>query len=246
MMRSEIKTLIAKIEHGESHDDTPYDTLRDGVTNDERREVVQEVERAIKRIAGEPADGYSFDPLTDDDLQILEKLISLRAFVMNLMVRPTEAEVRRLERQNDILLRRTLDLFQTEQSFSRLSRQVKRMSGEKEVSAQMLYEPGCPNEALPMTEDDYYGSDFRYMLNLQPIVAKEQLFSCAIERISFGLMADDGTTWASGCLHRPEFDHISICHALHNLCSDLPYTIPDVLRMTNFTTEVELEIRKVY
>lgn len=45
---------------------------------------------------------------------------------------------------------------------------------------------------------------------------------------------DDGVTWAEGHLRRAELEHIVVCHAVHDICTHKPYSIPDLLRLNDF------------
>ena len=51
---------------------------------------------------------------------------------------------------------------------------------------------------------------------------------------------DDGVTWAEGHLRRPELKHIIVCHAIHDICTHKPYSIPDLLRLNDFWVEAHL------
>ena len=51
---------------------------------------------------------------------------------------------------------------------------------------------------------------------------------------------DDGVTWAEGYLRCPELEHIVVCHAVHDICTHKPYSIPDLLRLNDFWVEAHL------
>lgn len=51
---------------------------------------------------------------------------------------------------------------------------------------------------------------------------------------------DDGVTWAEGHLRRPELEHVIVCHAVHDICTHKPYSIPDLLRLNDFWVEAHL------
>jgi hypothetical protein len=106
---------------------------------------------------------------------------------------------------------------------------------------------------LELPEDSYYGSDFEYMMEL--------ICCCLLEECNGGLSEieecscnyspqstsdmtdeqlhcvdvwDDGVTWAEGHLRRPELEHVVVCHAVHDICTHKPYSIPDLLRLNDF------------
>ena len=103
----------------------------------------------------------------------------------------------------------------------------------------------CYNDedsVLKMDNDDYYGSDFEYMLH----------FHCNFRdsgRYYVGepLVADDGTNWNLDYLDNQAFDRFCICHLLHSLHSHEYYSLPDILRMDDFYVHVWLQYeREVY
>ncbi len=51
---------------------------------------------------------------------------------------------------------------------------------------------------------------------------------------------DDGEIWAEGHLHHPELEHLVVCHAVHDICTHKPYSIPDLLRLNDFWVEAHL------
>lgn len=61
------------------------------------------------------------------------------------------------------------------------------------------------------------------------------------------LVADDGTNWNLDYLDNQAFDKFCICHLLHSLHSHEHYSLPDILRMDDFWTDVSLRYeREVY
>ena len=61
------------------------------------------------------------------------------------------------------------------------------------------------------------------------------------------LVADDGTSWNLDYLDNPAFGKFCICHLLHSLHSHAHYSLPDILRMDDFWTDVSLKYeREVY
>ena len=41
-------------------------------------------------------------------------------------------------------------------------------------------------------------------------------------------------------MSRSELEDICICHAVHDICTHKPYSIPDLLRMNDFWVEAEV------
>lgn len=241
---SKLKEAIAKVvTDGYDARNAISDIRRDSLTPDELRTMVQEIESAIKGIAGKQEE-WGNRTWSTAEMDALSKLDSERGYALDLMVRPTPAEVRRLEHQNNVLLRRSLDLFDSHNTFRDHFKYDEEPDG-KYLRAE-LYFDGCKSgEWHHMEEDDYYGSDFGYMLNLQAELVRRENAYRDIGGIIASELMDNGRDWSEGrFLVRPEYAHICFCFALNSLCMDISasYCIPDVLRMEGFTSCVQMEI----
>lgn len=241
---SKLKEAIAKVvTDGYDAWDTLSDLNDDTLTADELRTMVQELESAIKGIAGKQEE-WGNRTWSTAEMDALHILARERGHALDVMVRPTPAEVRRLEHQNNVLLRRSLDLFATHNDFKDHFKYDEEPDG-KHLSAELFYD-GCKNgEWHHMDEDDYYGSDFGYMLSLQAELARRENSYQDIGGILDSGLMDNGRDWSEGrFLVRPEYAHICFCYALNALCMnvDTQYCVPDVLRMEGFTSAVEMEI----
>ncbi len=51
---------------------------------------------------------------------------------------------------------------------------------------------------------------------------------------------DDGQTWAEGPLRIPQLDHVCVCYAVHALCTHMRYSIPDLLHMTTYAFNYQI------
>ena len=91
-------------------------TLMDYVgeaSDDDKRRVVQEVERRIKMIARYDADkSFLFRKFSEQEREVLDSLWSTRVKILNvMMLNPTEEEIERLGHQNDKLHELSKDAF---------------------------------------------------------------------------------------------------------------------------------------
>lgn len=216
----------------------------DAQTADDRRALVQELESAIKSIAGKPEE-WDADRWSAKEIDALHILATERSKALDLMVRPTPAEVKRLEHQNDVLMRRSLDLLATRNEFNLYYKYDEKKDDNQNLDAELFYD-GCKNgEWHHMDEDEYYGSDFGYMLSLQAVLAKRKSSYQDVGGVMRSELMDNGRDFSEGrFLVRPEYAHISFCYALSSLCTDigLTYSVPDVLRMDGFTSRVSFEV----
>lgn len=192
----------------------------------------------------------------------VKMLLLARSDYLNRMFRGTPEEVRRFEALNTMLLhksdemrRRTAMLWESVLTMRQMPefddyygvRGVLRICGDRSDEESVLRLP----------DDDYYGSDFA--------LANEALVSSMPDgwvhlhcghgihprktatqgdgRLpEFCCPIDDVENWAEGPLCHPSLSHIRICHVIHDIVTHVDFSIPDLLRINNFHTEVRLEI----
>lgn len=230
-------------------------------SDDDKRRVVQEVERRIKMIARYDADkSFRFRKFSEQEREVLDSLWSTRVKILNvMMLHPTDAEIARLGHQNDKLRELSKDAFaQGRNLWQSLLHSPSLMANEDcyDVEEHVDFSWNDEDSVLKMDNDDYYGSDFDYMIHLT-----DELLStghCKMDTIVNGASAnffgneedtlreltdtlDDGTSWAEGYLHNKAYDHLCICYAMHALHTHEPWCLPDILRMDDFTVSVKLK-----
>lgn len=212
--------------------------------DDVKREVMQEIERRIKVMAHyDPDQTFRFRKFSELERDVLDTLWSARVRILNeMMLHPTDAEVERLGHQNDKLRELSKDAFaQGRNLWQSLlhSPHLKADDDRYDVEEHVGFCYNDENSVLKMENDAYYGSDFEYMLH----------FHCNFldgGRYSHGepLVADDGTNWNLDYLDNRAFDKFCICHLLHSLHSHEYYSLPDILRMDDFWTNVWLQYER--
>lgn len=239
--------------------------------NAERREMLLRAEEKIKSIVGiEPHIFYRNQP----DLKVIYEIQDLlieRRYILNCMCTYTPEEVERLEKINNLLLKlkkqmesRTSALYRTilrdgkDKSFDN----DYNIEGKLMVWADYDSREGDYGSVLHLENDDYYGSDFAYMVYVitenidrypfcpreidfcqilhsrmhSPNIADKEYHTCYEEH-------DDGITWDDS--HRPELSHICMCYALHALESHLQcFSMPDILRINHYYVEAEMKCQR--
>ena len=230
------------------------------------REQLLSVEEKIKLFVGkEPLNFYLRD-INEDITLKLEKLVDERCSITNQMFKASPQEVRRFEKVNTLLYESTIKMYKRT---ARLYRSL--LTSEKDASfdddynieGTLNYVYNSRKSVLQLEDDEYYGSDFNYMLELTNLLTKkshnivEDIISTSIlynpkhtleatdEELECVDTLDDGRTWAEGCLNIPEFEHICVCYAVHDICTHKPYSIPDLLRMNDFWVEVNLTCQHI-
>ena len=172
---------------------------------------------------------------------VVTQLLKKRATILNRMfaLHCTEGEVCRFEKVNDALLRMTNRFYDEHQHLRRQLDQLPDMEepsvGRLALFAQLNY---CHDFEEPqlyaMEEDNFYGSRWNEMLEAIDSISKMDAHSWQDDERN---NLDDGQTWAEGPLCIPQLEHICVCYLTHALCTRLPFSIPDLLRMTTYTCE---------
>ena len=125
-----------------------------------------------------------------------------------------------------------------------------------EATLQFVFSNYVDSVIRDYVEENIYGSQFSDMLDiLTDLYEDDGDPECAFCETSFNLrhrvgmsasefgldnFLDDGISWDEAPLNRPEFEDICICHAVHDLCCNKLYSIPDLLRMNDFGVEVKV------
>ena len=130
-----------------------------------------------------------------------------------------------------------------------------------DVEGTLKVEMNDSESILPMSNDDYYGSDFELVfeiiscLYLHKYLLREEIEFCYCycsannyredmnrNELQIADNLNDGTSWYHA--NMPAADklrQICICHAIYDLNMHKPYSIPDILRMNDFTLEVAVK-----
>lgn len=233
------------------------------------RRKLWNVERRILKITGKEPDRASWRYSQKRVEQVCE-LISDRYYLLNQLFIATPAEVERMEQVNARLYDLTQKMYRRS---AELYRQILTRSRNEDfdddivVEGTLKFSRNDRSSVLELENDAYYGSDFYRMFSVIDWLfgneysdfkfGIEEIESCGknLDRsdtpdstdkeLGFDDWSDDGTTWADGWLHHPALDNICICHAVHDVCTHKPYSIPDVLRMNDFWCEVTVRYQHI-
>lgn len=259
------KKCLDRIEDKGFDDDDAYseilEYIREVATVDEKREVLQNVEQRVKKIVNyDFAKAWFLRRMSESEHDVIEDLMGVRYVVLNeMMLHPTPAEVERFRYQNDKLFKLTQECYaQCRNMWRTLFHTPYKVDDcyRYEVEGVLRFEYGDDDAVVKMENDDYYGSDFQYMIHLL-----DELMSagrCKMDTILNGVfgtfdgatedgykqinnMLDDGDSWDECSLHKPEFADICVCYAMHALHTHQDYSLPDILRMDDFVVKVHLQ-----
>lgn len=244
--------------------------LIDTNDHDKLRTALIEAESKIKELLGK--DPINFYVRTLPDKETAEKvddLLSIRKCSLNAMFKKTAEETERFSKVNDLLLdltnqmyRRTCNLYRTV-----LTNKDKDFDDDYNIDGALRV--GCEYDpedkdygtVLHFDNDDYYGSDFSYMIYV--VEEHEELMhgnfgknieDCLIshfdsnnsnmsdEELGCVNDAEDGNSWEDGNRTFPE---IIVCHAMHSLTSHHLYSIPDALRINSYWVDVSIDCQRI-
>lgn len=257
------KKCLNRIENkGFDDDDANSDILeyiREVATVDEKREVLQNVEQRVKRIVNCDLDYSPFlRYLSENEHDVIDLLMGIRYVVLNeMMLHPTPAEVERFRYQNDKLFKLTQEYYAQCRNMWRTLFHTPYKVDDRycyEVEGVLRFKYGDDDAVVKLENDDYYGSDFQYMIHLQD----ELIYKYKMDSLLNGVfgsfvgatedgykqinnMLDDGDSWDECSLHKPEFADICVCYAMHALHTHQDYCLPDILRMDDFVVKVHLQ-----
>ena len=227
------------------------------------------LEKKILDITGDPIDYKHYSPFLDwcrDDAKVeaVEEMMLDRCFILNLLfdIHCTPAEVARLEKINGMLLEMTNRTYHRTADMMRALMVMKKddMDDDYELEGKLAPRFDIPYSVLRLEDDDYYGSDFIRMAAIlqetekhKPGMAdvscdwsrlKDKTPSATDKELECANIMDDGDSWAEGPLRHPKLAHIKICYALHALCTHMNWSIPDVLRINDFSIEVKFTVQQ--
>ena len=255
------KKCLDRIENKGFDDDDAYseilEYIREMATVDEKREVLQNVEQRVKRIVNCDLDYSPFlRYLSENEHDVIDLLMEIRYVVLNeMMLHPTPAEVERFRYQNDKLFKLTQEYYAQCRNMWRTLFHTPYKVDDRycyEVEGVLRFEYGDDDAVVKLENDDYYGSDFQYMIHLQDELIYKMdsllngVFGSFVGATEDGYkqinnMLDDGDSWDECSLHKPEFADICVCYAMHALHTHQDYCLPDILRMDDFVVKVHLQ-----
>ena len=228
---------------------------------EEKRAIVQEMERKIKALVDkeEWCGSYFFRKFSEKEQDELSDYFSARNEALeDLMQHPTEQEIERMGYQNDKLFRLTQECYEQCRNLWLMLYDSPHKVNDRyryDVEGVVRFEYGSYDSVITMDNDDYYGSDFSYMIKLQDELISQGRhkmdtivngascdFVCdkkeAMEQLTNKL--DDGKHGNAGHLFNKAFDKYCICHAMHALHVHQGYCLSDILRMNDFVVRVDL------
>ena len=213
------------------------------------RRSIKLIESQIIELVGSDIDEFNYDNLSKEQKEEVKLLLQERRDILNELFQPTEANLAQFCKLNDELYRLTMAL----------NERVKRIVSKKDIlldsndfdddyelegTLKFVFNDETSISHLP--DDDYYGSNFAVMIKtLYEVYVDYGIESIVTINEHHGPL-DDGVSWYEYPFNRfPEFKDFIICYAVHDLTDHKLYSIPDLLRLNDFWSEVEFKVQSI-
>ncbi len=180
----------------------------------------------------------------------VERLLSQREELLNKMFLPTPEAMEHFKVVNNRLFTLSGQLRNRIRALNDrigMIMDCPEFDDDYEIEGSLRFSFNGEESVLKLDDDSYYGSDFTQMMELLNILIHRNTDLHPLECIDLhSTSLDDGQSWNEYPFRgRKEFDDIIICYAVHNFTSHLGYSIPDLIRMNDFWTEVHLTIQSM-
>lgn len=213
-----------------------------------KQELLQ-IESRIIELVGSNLELFNYDELSKVQKEEVKRLLWVRGDILNKMFQPTEANLAQFCKVNEELYRLTMALDE----------RVKKLISKKELLFDSLdfdddYELegtlkfvfNDESSICHLPDDDYYGSNFAVMIKTLFEVYSHSGIESIITLNEHRGPLDDGVSWDEYPFNRfPEFKDFIIYYAVHDLTDHKLYSIPDLLRLNDFWSEVEFKVQSI-
>ena len=222
------------------------------------RESVVNIEAQIRSIVGECVGKWFATQRSEFECEHLIELLFQRRELLDKMFVATTEEVERMEQVNTCLQDLTNKMFaRTEELYRKMISTTydPEFDNDVEVEGTLTFGMNDTDSILPMSNDDYYGSDFAFVFEVIACLYTHKYLRLEEIEFSYCYKVDmdkdemqaadnlnDGQSWYHANMPAADnLSHLCICHAIYDLNMHKPYSIPDILRMNDFSVEVAVK-----
>lgn len=213
------------------------------------KQALQEIESRIIEHVGSDLEQFNYDDLAKEQKEEVKRLLLERRDILNVMFKPTEENAARLRKVNDELYRLTMAL--NERVIELIGKKELLLDSpdfddDYELEGTLKYVYNNEASICHLPDDDYYGSNFAVMIKtLYEVYSHSGIESIVTINEHHGPL-DDGVSWYEYPFNRfPEFKDLIICYAVHDLTDHKLYSIPDLLRLNDFWSEVIFKAQSI-
>lgn len=214
----------------------------------EFKSKIQEIEDKVLAITGDDYEAYNGWADNAQQRNHVEALLKSRCEQLNRMFCPTAENIERFQIVNNNLRSLTLLACKRLAEINAVEYYTASPDDDnEEVEGWVRFVFNDENSVLKLEDDDYYGSNFTLMIKalaeLYQLKGQERIMYTrdGINRL------DDGQSWLEVPFDKWEaaFKDTVICYAIHDLTSHKAYSIPDLLRLNDFWTEVRITFQSI-
>lgn len=231
------------------------------------RERVQKVEEKLRSIVGCPVAKWFTTHRSQREYEKLINLLNQRRMLLDKMFVATPEEVERMEQVNNRLFDLTNMMFaRTEELYHKAMGSTYDPAFDNDTYVEgslkfVMNEMNDDGSILPMSNEDYYCSDFvlafeviscLYAHNyLRREEIEESYCYCPANTYKVDMsrkelrvadnLNDEQSWYHANMPAADKLSHLCICHAIYDLNMHKPYSIPDILRMNDFSVEVAVK-----
>ena len=224
----------------------------DNLNYEKIRAKLREVETDIKIIVGLKKRDYIEIP-KNSDCEKVKQLLRLRCFCLDMLFRKDPEGIERFRKVNELL--REL----SDQMYRKGARIYRQYDDDFIVEGSLRFVYNGDKSVLHLGDEGYYGSDFRYMMNVIHDLSIDEPFwvdsfvknYCSSDSPKFSDMdlelsnGNDDYDWGELEIWIPELAGIKICKAVNEICVCNKYSVADLLRMNDFWCEVKAVYQKI-
>lgn len=227
----------------------------DLINTEEFREKVLKIEKDIKSIVGAPKNDGFIGILKTIERERLDKCLRLRSYYLDMLFRKDPKGVERFRKVNEVLKDLSDRMYRKGVKIYRqyLSSGVdEEFDDDFMLEADLRFVYNDEQSVAEIGDEEYYGSDFKYMMNLIFDICNDVLlagasFSKDLKKSDRPEMSDMelelynsyDDDWHELKNWIPELEGIKICNAVNEICVYNQYSVVDLLRMNDFWTEVK-------
>ena len=209
------------------------------------KQELRKIESKIINLVGSDLDVFKYDELSKAEKEEVKHLLRERRDILNEMFQPTEPNLAQFRKINDELYQLTMALNERVRKFIAKKEMLldsPDFDDDYELEGTLNFVFNDETSIAHLANDDFYGSNFLVMLKtLYEVYSHTGIESIVTINEHHGPL-DDGESWFEGPFTRfAEFKDFIICYAVHNLTDHKLYSLPDLLRLNDFWSEVNFK-----
>lgn len=210
---------------------------------------LQQIESRIIDLVGSDLDEFKYDELSRAQKEEVKSLLRERHDILNEMFQPTKENLAQFSKINNELYRLDLVLNERVMKFisnKKLLLDTPDFDNDYELDGTLKFVFNDETSIRHLPDDAYYDSNFSVMIKTLYEVYSHSGIESIVTINEHHSSLDDGESWYEypfNSFH--EFKDFIICYAVHDLTDHKLYSIPDLLRLNNFWSEVNFKAQSI-